>query len=114
MTPRVLPVLEEPSFLDAFRRKGRFSRFLERIPLHVVLSSRAALRGAVELALTSGTDTPQPRGREASSRLKEEPVSMWRLLQDGRWWYQMYGPMQGNWGWATMIFMTLLRLPLGE
>jgi glucokinase len=46
LPPRVLPLLREPSFLSDFRGKGRMSEIMERIPLHVVMRSDAALLGA--------------------------------------------------------------------
>lgn len=48
--PRVLPFLQEPGFLEAFRAKGRFRPLLEQIPVHVVLEPRTALLGAATLA----------------------------------------------------------------
>ena len=44
--PKILPALKDDRFLKAFRNKGRFQRFLEKIPVRVILDSRAALLGA--------------------------------------------------------------------
>jgi len=44
--PKILPALKEDLFLKAFTRKGRFQGFLEKIPVRVILDSRAALLGA--------------------------------------------------------------------
>jgi len=44
--PRVLPFLETRNFLDAFKRKGRFTALLEKTPLHVVLDTHTVLNGA--------------------------------------------------------------------
>ena len=44
--PRILPALVEGPFLAAFRRKGRLSDLLARIPVSVILTPRAALLGA--------------------------------------------------------------------
>jgi glucokinase len=44
--PRILPLLEDGRFLDAFRQKGRFSDMLSRIPIRVILNPKAALLGA--------------------------------------------------------------------
>jgi glucokinase len=44
--PRILPALKEPSFFKAFRRKGRLSKLLQRVPLHVIMNPKAALLGA--------------------------------------------------------------------
>jgi len=43
--PRILPALEHPRFLEAFRRKGRFADLLSRIPVRVILNPKAALLG---------------------------------------------------------------------
>jgi glucokinase len=37
--------LEQGPFLQAFRRKGRFTEFMARVPVHVIVQ-RAALIGA--------------------------------------------------------------------
>ncbi len=44
--PRILPVLEKGLFLEAFRRKGRFSKFLSHVPVYVILNPKSALLGA--------------------------------------------------------------------
>jgi glucokinase len=44
--PRVLPVLKQDGFIQAFRHKGRFSGLLARVPVHVILNPKAALLGA--------------------------------------------------------------------
>jgi glucokinase len=44
--PRIVPLLEEPGFLHALRRKGPFQALLEQIPVHVIRNPRAALLGA--------------------------------------------------------------------
>jgi glucokinase len=41
----LLPLLQQPPFLDAFRAKGRFSGFMEAIPVHVI-TRQVALLGA--------------------------------------------------------------------
>ena len=41
---------EESRFMDAFKRKGRFSQLMERIPVHVILN-RAALVGSAAYGL---------------------------------------------------------------
>ena len=48
IVPRILPFLEEGTFLAAFRRKGRMGDLLFRIPVHVIVQPRAALIGAVD------------------------------------------------------------------
>jgi len=48
--PKILPALKEALFLRAFTSKGRFEGFLKKIPVRVVLESRAALLGAAIMA----------------------------------------------------------------
>ena len=48
--PKILPVLREGGFLDAFRDKGRLGTVLEKMPVKVVLDDRCALLGAARLA----------------------------------------------------------------
>ena len=49
--PRILPVLEQGSFLEAFHRKGRHSDLVKRIPVHVVLYKDVALLGVASYGL---------------------------------------------------------------
>jgi glucokinase len=44
--PRLVPMLEDPDFLETFRGKGRMADLLDRIPVHVILNPKAALLGA--------------------------------------------------------------------
>ena len=44
--PRILPALEQDRFMEAFRRKGRMSDLLARMPVHVILNPQVALLGA--------------------------------------------------------------------
>ena len=44
--PRIISVLEDGGFMEAFKRKGRFSELMSRIPVHVVLNPKVALIGA--------------------------------------------------------------------
>ncbi len=48
--PRILPFLERPAFLDAFRDKGRMRTLLEEMPVRVVLNPDSALLGAARHA----------------------------------------------------------------
>jgi glucokinase len=48
----ILRVLEEPGFMESFKRKGRFAQLMERIPIHVILA-HAALVGAAAYGLES-------------------------------------------------------------
>jgi glucokinase len=49
--PRILPRLQRPDFLEAICYKGRFSDWVSRIPVHVILDPKAALHGAAWHAL---------------------------------------------------------------
>lgn len=44
--PRILPQLQQPRFLAAFRRKGRFVDIMWKMPIHVIRHPKAALLGA--------------------------------------------------------------------
>ena len=44
--PRILSVLDDGRFMEAFMRKGRMSGLLVRMPVHVILNPKAALLGA--------------------------------------------------------------------
>jgi glucokinase len=48
--PKILPKLEEDTFIQAFTNKGRFKHLMEKIPVRVILNDRAALLGAAHCA----------------------------------------------------------------
>jgi glucokinase len=50
LPPRLLPLLERDQFIHKFQAKGRLSRVLVDVPVHVILSP-AALMGAAHVAL---------------------------------------------------------------
>jgi glucokinase len=50
--PRILPALERAHFMRAFFNKGRFSEFLTRIPVYVIMNPEVALLGAAAFGLT--------------------------------------------------------------
>ncbi len=50
IAPKILKKLEDGTFMRAFIEKGRFSEFLSRMPVRVVLNDDAALRGAAQYA----------------------------------------------------------------
>jgi glucokinase len=56
--PRVLPFLRAPRFRTAFLAKGRFSAFLERVPVLVVLPPQAVLWGAALRGMISDSGSP--------------------------------------------------------
>jgi len=45
IAPKILPLLQNGAFLDAFLNKGRMRRLLEAIPVKVIMNDRAALFG---------------------------------------------------------------------
>jgi glucokinase len=53
--PRILPQLEQPRFLAAFQRKGRFANLMADLPVHVICNPKAALYGAAYYGLDSQT-----------------------------------------------------------
>jgi glucokinase len=46
--PKILPKLQEPLFIQAYKNKGRFAKVLEKIPVSVILNDKAALLGAAQ------------------------------------------------------------------
>ena len=52
IAPKILRKLEEGSFVESFRQKGRFTPMMERIPVHVILDAKAALYGAARVAVS--------------------------------------------------------------
>lgn len=50
MAPKILPALTQGAFMHAFRDKGRMAPLLTRIPVKVVVNSRAGLLGAERVA----------------------------------------------------------------
>ena len=50
IVPRILPLLEQGSFMQAFLEKGRFKSFLTEVPVKVILNDRSALLGAAQYA----------------------------------------------------------------
>jgi glucokinase len=49
--PRILSALDGGTFMQAFQRKGRFTTMLQRVPVHIILNSKAALLGAARRGL---------------------------------------------------------------
>jgi glucokinase len=50
-----LSALQGPAFMRAFTNKGRFSEFMKRIPVHVIMTN-AALAGVATYALENLID----------------------------------------------------------
>lgn len=49
--PRIITALQEGSFMDAFRSKGRMSKVMERMPVRVIMNPKTALFGAARYAV---------------------------------------------------------------
>ncbi len=52
VTPRLLPLLQGPLFLDAFRAKGRMTGLLSVMPVHVVMNTNVGLIGAAAAGIS--------------------------------------------------------------
>lgn len=50
IAPKILPRLADGAFVRAFADKGRFARYLRRIPVHVILNEHTAILGAARSA----------------------------------------------------------------
>ena len=51
IAPEILPLLKSDLFLEAFHDKGKFTEFMQRIPVKVIVNKRAPLLGAAYFAL---------------------------------------------------------------
>ena len=51
IAPKILPELQQATFIDSFTNKGRFSALMKSLPVYVVLNESAALYGAAHFAL---------------------------------------------------------------
>jgi glucokinase len=58
VAPKILPKLQDPAFLKAFRAKGRLSDFLDAVPVRVIMNDQTALLGAARVAFAA---SPQSR-----------------------------------------------------
>ena len=54
--PKILPLLKASDFMNAFTAKGRFSGFMEKIGVQVVLNDKAALLGAAVVGMRLRAD----------------------------------------------------------
>jgi len=62
IAPKILKALEGPTFIRAFRDKGRFAELLSRVPVYVILNDRTGLMGAARCAVAGpGGDDPVKR-----------------------------------------------------
>ncbi len=53
IAPKIISKLQDGVFRKAFLEKGRFSKFLSKIPVHAILEEKTALHGAAVYALQS-------------------------------------------------------------
>jgi glucokinase len=51
IAPKILPRLTDGLFMQTFEAKGRFTPFLERVPVRVILNDKTAVLGAAKRAL---------------------------------------------------------------
>jgi len=49
--PRILPFFKKEIFMESFRDKGRYSDFMDTLPVHVIMNANVALFGAACRAL---------------------------------------------------------------
>jgi glucokinase len=54
ISPKILPKLQGPLFLQAFLEKGRMRGLVESMPVHVVTNEKAGLLGAARCAAVRG------------------------------------------------------------
>ncbi len=59
---RILSVLKDECFMQAFRRKGRLADVLDRVPDHVILNPKVGLRGAAVYGLGQSDALLAPSG----------------------------------------------------
>ena len=57
VTPKILPKLTGPLFMDAFLAKGRLRPLIESIPVQVVMNDKAGLLGAARCAAARATES---------------------------------------------------------
>jgi len=57
IAPKILPQLQDGTFIEAFRAKGRMQALMERIPVRVILNTKIALRGAAVYAASGNVAT---------------------------------------------------------
>lgn len=51
IAPKILPKLQQPRFMQAFKNKGRLGALLEQMPVRVILNDKTALLGSAHVAL---------------------------------------------------------------
>ena len=51
IAPKIVPLLQEGGFMQAFLAKGRFEKYLSKLPVKEVMDESALLLGAAQYAL---------------------------------------------------------------
>jgi glucokinase len=51
IAPKILPKLNDPTFMAAFVAKGRLKPLLQQIPVRVIMNEKVALLGAARFAM---------------------------------------------------------------
>ena len=51
IAPKIVPLLQEGGFMQAFLTKGRFEKYLSEIPVKVVMDESDPLLGSAQYAL---------------------------------------------------------------
>ncbi len=54
IAPKILPLLQQATFMDSFTTKGRLSDLVKAMPVYIVLNDKIALHGAAHYALMNG------------------------------------------------------------
>lgn len=81
--PKILPALQQGAFLKAFMAKGRFSGFLSRIPVRVILNDKAALLGAANVAVEMADEKPERISNPWSDSTRVETTEKARRMSGG-------------------------------
>jgi glucokinase len=68
IAPKIRQKIEDGTFINAFRDKGRLGEMMAAIPVRLILEPRAALLGAAAIArsLLAGR-APKPRADQSAS-----------------------------------------------
>ncbi|HXA53203.1 MAG TPA: glucokinase, partial [Candidatus Acidoferrum sp.] len=69
----ILPVMKTPRFLQAFRRKGRFSEMMSHIPVHLMIS-KVGIAGAAAYGLKMAKGATPPATPTTADRLVSSPL----------------------------------------
>lgn len=70
LSPRLLPFLREGRLLTAMKDKGRQSRLVARVPVHVITQPQAGLIGAAQLGLERLGDRGRAHTRDGSNEAR--------------------------------------------